>query len=50
VGISGTYGFTKVEPVIEDSFSDFHSSLILGSSSITSVGFEVGVVYKLFNK
>lgn len=50
VGISGTYGFTKVEPVVEDSFSDFHSSLILGSSSITSVGLEIGVVYKLFNK
>ena len=50
VGISGTYGFTKVEPVVEDSFSDFHSSLILGSSSITSVGLEIGLVYKLFNK
>jgi hypothetical protein len=49
-GISGTYGFTKVEPVIEDSFTDFHSSLILGSSSITSVGFEIGVVYRLFSK
>lgn len=50
VGIAGTYGFTKVEPVIEDNFNDFHSSLILGKSSISSIGFEIGVVYKLLNK
>ena len=50
VGFSGTYGFTKVTPVIEDDFSNFHSSLILGNSSITSIGFEVGLVYRLSNK
>lgn len=48
--ISGVYGLNDINPKFEKTFDDFHSSTIIGKTTLNSFAIELGIVYKLMNK
>lgn len=46
-GILGAYGLSDINPKVPNTFDNFHSSTIIGKTTLNNLAIELGVVYTL---
>lgn len=49
-GVSAAYGLSDINPEVPNTFDNFHSSTIIGKTTLNNLAVELGIVYTLMKK